>query len=696
MERNRSLKRSFAPRLAVGAVAVTGFLAAQPLTGSAADTGKTVHGAVLGSGLPVAKSTVTLWAATSSQPKQLAQTRTGDDGTFWLNLANVQSGDVTLYLTAEGGQPHADSAHRNNPNISLLSVVGRQVPARVVINELTTIGSVWTHAQLFDGKSITGPALSRRIAADNVPNLADVQTGGYGGTTQDALNGAESPTMANFGTLANVLAGCVARVKDDACTQLFAAATPPGGAAPGDTLQAAVAVARNPSHEPGRLFALLDAFYPAPGPKRLRPAPFLPYLSNAPSAWVLPLRFAAGGLNAPGKLMFDSKGNLWTGVNFLVGFQNSDGFWNGGLAKLASNGAPLSPPTGFTGGGVLGPGFGMAIAPDDKVWVDNTSGNSISLFDPNGKPLSPPEGYNLGGQLGKMQGIVVAPDGDVWALDWGKDQVVHLPQGDPAKAEFLCKSPDGKPEHNPCKLKGPFHLAVDQQNRVWITSMLSDTVTRFSAKDPAKVEVFDTGGHSPKGMAIDSQGNAWISNTVEEGLSPGTKAKLLELKIAGKTDEMDRVLVDFGMSHPRGSVSMLTPDGKAAPGSPFKEGGSLRGAWAVAVDGNDHIWVSNFVGGNLVHLCGARTETCPPGMKTGDAISPPGGYVGGGMQNLTDVAVDPAGNVWVANNWKDPDSCFGKAPEGKSTLCGGTGVTVFYGMAKPVRAPQIGPAQPMQ
>jgi hypothetical protein len=26
--------------------------------------------------------------------------------------------------------------------------------------------------------------------------------------------------------------------------------------------------------------------------------------------------------------------------------------------------------------------------------------------------------------------------------------------------------------------------------------------------------------------------------------------------------------------------------------------------------------------------------------------------------------------------------------------CGGQGVTVFYGMAKPVRAPQIGPARP--
>ena len=61
----------------------------------------------------------------------------------------------------------------------------------------------------------------------------------------------------------------------------------------------------------------------------------------------------------------------------------------------------------------------------------------------------------------------------------------------------------------------------------------------------------------------------------------------------------------------------------------------------------------------------------------------------------TDLALDPAGNIWVMNNWQDINSCFGKPAEAVSTLCGGQGVTVFYGMAKPVRSPQIGPARPL-
>ena len=95
------------------------------------------------------------------------------------------------------------------------------------------------------------------------------------------------------------------------------------------------------------------------------------------------------------------------------------------------------------------------------------------------------------------------------------------------------------------------------------------------------------------------------------------------------------------------------------PGSPFT-GGGLPGPWAAVVDGNDNVWISNFAmpSSPIVQLCGVRTENCPPGMKTGDQISPPGGYVGGGLQMQTDIAIDPAGNVWVMNNWQDIDSCY--------------------------------------
>jgi hypothetical protein len=96
---------------------------------------------------------------------------------------------------------------------------------------------------------------------------------------------------------------------------------------------------------------------------------------------------------------------------------------------------------------------------------------------------------------------------------------------------------------------------------------------------------------------------------------------------------------------------------------------------------------------SIVELCGANPKAWPPGKKMGDAISPPGGYVGGGMQMLIDIAVDPAGNVWVDNNWQNIDAALDRAPEPLSTLGAGQGVVVFYGLATPVRTPLIGPVQ---
>jgi hypothetical protein len=434
--------------------------------------------------------------------------------------------------------------------------------------------------------------------------------------------------MANFATLAILTAGCVTSVNADACNNFFAAATPPNGKAPTDTLQAAEAIACNPAYKPERLFDLLDKFYPVPKGKTLRATPFSPYLSVAPSAWVLPLEFTGGGVNAPGKIMFDSEGNAWVGDNFIVGSQARDDLWDGNASKFAPNGKPLSPaPTGFSGGGLEGPGFGTTIDASDGVWLTSTAGKSISEFDKTGKPLSPPEGYNFGGQLGIMQGIIATPNGDIWALDFGKDTVVYLPKGDANQGKIFCQSTDGKPnKDSPCKLSGPFHLAIDQQDRIWITNAIADTVTRFPANDPSKVEVLPTGGHSGKGMAIDSKGNAWITNTLGEGLDLWTKLKLLWLKLDEKMSEADPVVLGYAASKPGlGSISMLRPDGTPAPGSPFNGGGSTWGTWAVAIDGNDQVWPSNFIGGTITHLCGVRTETCPPGMKTGDPISPPGG-----------------------------------------------------------------------
>ena len=60
--------------------------------------------------------------------------------------------------------------------------------------------------------------------------------------------------------------------------------------------------------------------------------------------------------------------------------------------------------------------------------------------------------------------------------------------------------------------------------------------------------------------------------------------------------------------------------------------------------------------------------------------------MGGGLEMQTDLAIGPAGDVWVMDNWQMRDSCFQNSShiESYSTRCGGDAVTIFFGMAKPV------------
>lgn len=663
-------------------------------------------GYVNGGGGPIANSTVTLWAAGEGAPVKLSETRSGDEGAFRFEFDTQKAGDGVLYLIARGGEPKIGGSRGANPAIALMATLGTTAPKDVTINELTTVASVWAGAQFLNGGTLSGHALGLKIAAGNVPNLVDLATGGLGPVIQDPLNSTQTTSLATLNTLAGLLAGCITRVQTDACRRLLEASTPPGGATPTDTLSAAEAIARHPWNQPAKLFALLDHFYPAGQGPGSSAVPFRPYLLFTPGTWTIALRYAGGGLNGLGGIGIDGDGNAWAANNQMAGSQSTMyGGIGGTLSQLAPNGRPLSPmTTGYTGGGVDFPGWGLTIGGDGRVWVTSIGGKTISVFDKTGKPLSPSTGYNLNGQLGGMQGVNTTPDGDVWALDSSKSQIVHMPKGDPARARILCRSVNDKPVDGTCQVKGPFHVAIDLQGRILVSNSNANTVTRFPANNPSKAEQL-TVGYSPHAIAIDSQGNAWVANTLGE---PSIKEKLELLRLKMRSDLESRLapagggdetvekfiaLVRIIEQFPGGSVSLIRPDGAQSPAPSFDGGESISGPWGITIDGNDHVWVANGFGKTLTQLCGVRTETCPPGFKTGDPISPPKtGYAGKGMQFLTGVVVDPAGNVWAANNIDLMDEvCLTKTPdETVSTRCGGNAFVVFFGLAKPVRTPVVG------
>ena len=73
-------------------------------------------------------------------------------------------------------------------------------------------------------------------------------------------------------------------------------------------------------------------------------------------------------------------------------------------------------------------------------------------------------------------------------------------------------------------------------------------------------------------------------------------------------------------------------------------------------------------------MAGAEPRGQTSGAKTGDVVH---AFTGGTIQMLTDVVIDPAGNIWAANNWNSPEAAVYDQPaHAISTWGGGSGLTV--------------------
>jgi streptogramin lyase len=99
-------------------------------------------------------------------------------------------------------------------------------------------------------------------------------------------------------------------------------------------------------------------------------------------------------------------------------------------------------------------------------------------------------------------------------------------------------------------------------------------------------------------------------------------------------------------------------------------GGGVDHPQPVAIDGAGHVWVGNFHKGTVSEFAGYNSAT--PGAP----LSPASGLgTDAQLGSPFALAVDQSGNLWVTNS------------NGANT------VTVFVGLAAPVKTPLLGPAQ---
>ena len=310
----------------------------------------------------------------------------------------------------------------------------------------------------------------------------------------------------------------------------------------------------------------------------------------------------------------------------------------GGTAKFAPDGTALSPAiTGFTGMGLDGVGWGTGVSLD-RVWIGGLNG-TILVMDLDGKPFGKENDFPMAGSSAASWGAAFAVNGDVWMADGTRNHLLYFPGGRLA----------GRTYRGGAGLKSPFGVAIDTQNRVWVSNSQGNTVVRFLPMIRRRSRTFTGRQQRPRcsarfyGQPVGREQHvAGISAARDPGrrVDHGAVRDRIETHADGAGEEPDacryrRAQHDHARWHP------VRPEGirwrQVASSAP----------WGVSIDGDDDVWFGNFWGRGVGLMAGADPKA-HAGKKTGDVIHM---FQSDAIQMVTDVGIDPAGDVWVANNW---------------------------------------------
>jgi hypothetical protein len=354
------------------------------------------------------------------------------------------------------------------------------------------------------------------------------------------------------------------------CTNLFSAATPPGGTAPTDTLSAMLDIARNPGSNVSALFQIAPA-------KGL----FQPSLSGAPNDWTLSVEYTGGGLFAPQLPAIDASGNIWV----------PNAVDPGTLSEFSPLGEPLAGANGFSGGGLSYP-QAVAVDLNGNVWSANEGVSSVSEHTSGGTALSGASGFTATG-LSTQYAIALDAAGNVFTAN-SNSTVTKLNAAGTSTGQFTNGG-----------LNVGYSVAIDSSQNVWIANagpLLTpgDSVSKFSnTGTSASLSGFTGGGlNGPVSIAIDAVGNAWAGNfnaasvsklsTTGSPLSGGgytTPAPVSGLAVDGSNT--------VWTANTDGSISHLSNSGSAISPATGYLAAAATGEVGIAIDASGNVWTTD-------------------------------------------------------------------------------------------------------
>ena len=532
-------------------------------------------------------------------------------GNYVANYSTLCTNALQVYILATGGNPGSGT----NTSIALMSAIGScsslTSSTHIKVNEATTAAAVWA-LQQFIGVS-EGTPYAEDIATNTISQSATGMANAFltaqqlvpfsTGSISTAANPAIESTK--LYAIANVLAACVNSTGSGDCPSLFAAVTPAGSITPGDTIQAALYMARNPGYNVPNVFALQPTT-----------PPFQPTLTTAPFDWSLSILYTGDGLNLPNLITNDAAGNIFAS-NSLSG--------SNGIVEITPAGAAAANSPYLAGSAAFSQP--QAIVPDTlgNIWVSAHSTSSST-----GNRL-----VSLNPATGASTSYPLTSGCDPYALTIdGQDNLF-----------FNCSA-----------LGYVYELPNQTSGTPSSTNLPSYPVS------PTQLGPI---GSESYGNAIDALGNLWVANTITSSGSSVTEYNTGAYTAATNTFTPSSGPVGIAVDHSNNAwtVAASTLDEfvyNSAGNYTFTDftGGGLSSGKYVAIDGAGDVWVANGTPATVTTGTGTTTyATVSEFSNAGAALTPgisatqPGGLstaLASTSPAPRGITIDPSGNVWIA------------------------------------------------
>jgi sugar lactone lactonase YvrE len=267
---------------------------------------------------------------------------------------------------------------------------------------------------------------------------------------------------------------------------------------------------------------------------------------------------------------------------------------------------------------------GMAFAPDGSIYVADSRNNRILHFSTDGKLLNTigsGQSSAANGSFNEPWGVAVGPDGSIYVADTWNNRIQKFG----ANGNFITTWGQAGLGDTPFDLYGPRGIAVNQNGHVYVTDTGNKRVVVYDS-DGKFIAQFGSSGvdagqfDEPVGLALGGNGKVYVDDTWNQRIqvfapdqSGTTYTPVTSWNVSAwygnSTENKPFIAVDskgdvFTTDPEDYRVLEFGPDGTFIQGwGNYSQGTDGFGlASGIAIDAQDHVWVSDGVNNDLLRF----------------------------------------------------------------------------------------------